>query len=904
MAKALENSYRLENGNSHIDPADMRRAINEFEFFMSNYQQIVNKERQLVPFKLNEFQRRLFETILPMVKKETRLDKRHRVVVVKGRQVGASVGVVALINNICAFVSGMEHLNVGHVFPVGDTITKFYKQKVEPIITGVHPDLFPTMTRETLSSSILTHYKDIKGIPRDNYYELISSNASSIRSSTINVLLEDECFSGDVEVLTDKGFRRLDSLDKTEKIAQFNCENREISYAKPLRYIDREYNGDAFEWCYGDSKFVTTAMHDFIVGGTVNQVSGKPDFYKKPACTVVCNGNHSVPVCGVGIGDNTPLTALERLGIATQADGYVVGERHRRGKRGSNVGWTMCRLTVKRKSKIDRMKRLLNEAGIDWKEEHTKRSEEGYVTFVYDLPYKNPKLLSSFLSVECGQQRAKEILHEILHWDGYGLDRNTLSGKTYLPARGYYSSVIEENRDFVASIALQAGQRIGTGVQVDDRSENHKDIYRIYTRKSGKQTYDSFSKKAITYKGRVYCVTVPTGAMFVRTGGKVWVCGNCSFYTRPEQLEDAILPAMPDYGFSLIVYLSTVSDKKTTFFLDKIKMAKDNPEDWSLVFVPWYFTYPERPVGIDFDSLILNEYEANVMVPAFERDHLPRERWGDCIDWYRRRSQDGTSMKEEYPTTLDEVLAMGEDERVFNGDSLLAQEKNVEDAPYYRLITDNLTGKVEAQTTEDETPLKIYRKPVYGRRYRLVVDPITAHSDMTDYFAMMIFDTKSHEQMAVFRGRGFSDDDYADFAVGLAKIYNNAEICPEINVASGFIAGVNTRHYYHWFYANDKARRDKEIGLRTTASSKERMVDQLKTLLDRGLIKIHDRDNLDELNNFVKKVKLRSDGSKSIYMAAKGKTHDDTVACNFIYAGSLQQRDLEGIRKTGFSLCW
>lgn len=570
MAKALENSYRLENGSEHIDPADMRRAINEFEFFMSNYQQIVNKERQLVPFKLNEFQRRLFETILPMVKKETRLDKRHRVVVVKGRQVGASVGVVALINNICAFVSGMEHLNVGHVFPVGDTITKFYRQKVEPIITGVHPDLFPTMTRETLSSSILTHYKDIKGIPRDNYYELISSNASSIRSSTINVLLEDEC----------------------------------------------------------------------------------------------------------------------------------------------------------------------------------------------------------------------------------------------------------------------------------------------------------------------------------------------SFYTRPEQLEDAILPAMPDYGFSLIVYLSTVSDKKSTFFLDKIKTARDNPEDWSLVFVPWYFTYPERPVGIDFDSLILNEYEANVMVPAFERDHLPRERWGDCIDWYRRRAQDGTSMKMEYPTTLDEVLAMGEDERVFNGDSLLAQEKNIEDAPYYRLITDNLTGKVEAQATDDETPLKIYRKPVYGRRYRLVVDPITAHSDMTDYFAMMVFDTKSHEQMAVFRGRGFSDDDYADFAVGLAKIYNNAEICPEINVASGFIAGVNTRHYYHWFYANDKARRDKEIGLRTTVSSKERMVDQLKTLLDRGLIKIHDRDNLDELNNFVKKVKLRGDGSKSIYMAAKGKTHDDTVACNFIYAGSLQQRDLEGIRKTGFSLCW
>lgn len=569
MAKALENSYRLPNKDIPLEKGDFVQAIQNFEYFMANYQQIVNKERQLVPFKLNAFQRKLFEVILPMVQKETRLDRRHRVVVVKGRQVGASVGVVALINYICAFVSGMENLSVGHVFPVGDTITKFYTQKVSPIITGVHPQLFPTMERETLSSSILTHYKDIKGIPRNNFYELISSGASSIRSSTINVLLEDEC----------------------------------------------------------------------------------------------------------------------------------------------------------------------------------------------------------------------------------------------------------------------------------------------------------------------------------------------SFYTRPEQLEDAILPAMPDYGFSLIVYLSTVSDKKSMFFLDKIKAARDNPEDWTLIFVPWYFTYPERTVGVDFDSLILSEYEENVMVPAFKADNLPKERWGDCIDWYRRRAQDGVAMKMEYPTTLDEVLTIGEDERVFGGESLEHQEKNIEEASPYRLVTDNLTGKVEAQETEF-SPFVIYRNPVYGRRYRVSVDPITAQSDTSDYFVMQVFDIKSHEQMAVFHGKGYDDDTYADYAVAIAKIYNNAEICPEINVASGFIAGVNNRHYYHWFYANEKARKSKEIGLRTTASSKERMVDQLKTLLDRELIKIHDRETLDELNNFVKKVRVRSDGGKSVYMAAKGKTHDDLVMALVIYAGSLSQRDLEQRKKTGFSIAW
>lgn len=570
MGKQIENTYRLENGNRHLTPEEIRAAVSDFEYFMSNCQQIVNKERQVVPFKLNAFQRKLFETILPMVMKETRLDKRHSICVVKGRQVGASVGTVALINYICAYVSNMSHLVVGHTFPVGDTITKFYKQKVEPIVSGVHPDLFPTMERETLSSSILTHYKDVKGIPRDNYYELISSNASSIRSSTVNVLVEDE------------------------------------------------------------------------------------------------------------------------------------------------------------------------------------------------------------------------------------------------------------------------------------------------------------------------------------------VC----FYTHPEQLQDAILPSMPDYGFSLVIYLSTVSDKKSTFFLDKIKTARDNPEDWSLIFVPWYFTYPERKVGIDFDSLILDDYEKDVILPAMQKDNIPKERWGDCIDWYRRRKISGVDMAREYPTTLDEVLTMGEDEKVFGTETLQKQEKNIEDTPYYRLITDNLTEKVEAQQVDDETPLKIYRNPVYGRRYRLVIDPITAMNDSTDFFAMMVFDTQSHEQMAVFHGRGFSDDDYADQAVCLARIYNNAEICPEINVASGFIAGVNNRRYYHWFYANEKARKNKEIGLRTTASSKERMVDQLRTLLDRELIKIHDRENLDELNNFVKKVKLRSDGTKSIYMAAKGKTHDDLCACNWIYAGSLNQYQLEQRKKVGFSLAW
>ena len=86
----LQNSYRLPNGEDRISYDNMEKAISDFSFFAKNYQQIVNKQRLTVPFELNQFQKRFFSKLLPMVKPETRLNRRHSVVVVKPRQVGAS----------------------------------------------------------------------------------------------------------------------------------------------------------------------------------------------------------------------------------------------------------------------------------------------------------------------------------------------------------------------------------------------------------------------------------------------------------------------------------------------------------------------------------------------------------------------------------------------------------------------------------------------------------------------------------------------------------------------------------------------------------------------------------------------------------------------------------------------
>lgn len=569
--KKIDNDYRLPNADRNLTPEEIREAFSHFEYFMANCQQIVNKDRQLVPFKLNEFQRRLFSTILPMVHKGTRLDKRHTILVVKSRQVGASVGITALINYLCAFAD-LQNINIAHVFPVGDTITKFYQQKVLPIISGVHSSIFPTMERETLSSSIMTHYKDIKGIPLNNYYELISSGSDSIRSSTINILLEDE------------------------------------------------------------------------------------------------------------------------------------------------------------------------------------------------------------------------------------------------------------------------------------------------------------------------------------------VC----YYKRPEKLESAVLPSLPDTGFSLLVYLSTVGeDASSMFFLEKLKIALDNPEDWTIIFVPWFYTYPERKIGVEYDSLILDEYESETLVPAFIKEGLPKERWGDCISWYRKRLRDFNNnrkrMQLEYPSTLNEVMSINSDKCVFQKESLDAQEKNIMPGTPMRFVTDNATGKVEMQET-DISPFTLFKRPIPGHRYRITIDPITAIGESTDRFAMSVWDLANNEQVACFAERGLQDEDYADWAVSIGMVYNKAELCPEINVGAGFVVAVNARRYYRWMYENKRNKTDRTPGLRTTVSTKVRMIDAADAMFNRETVILHSRETLDECRSMVRKIKTRPDGSKSVKMEAAGKKKDDLCATVWLFAGSLDSRAIEGRKKNGFAI--
>lgn len=398
-------------------------------------------------------------------------------------------------------------------------------------------------------------------------------------------------------------------------------------------------------------------------------------------------------------------------------------------------------------------------------------------------------------------------------------------------------------------------------------------------------------------RGGYYEIT-SAGSNSVRSGTvSVWLADEPSEYRNPEMVEDAISGAISSYGWSFTAYIGTFSDRLSQYFLNKIQTALDNPDEMELVFIPWFLVYGREGDGVGYTTDDYTQYDKEVVIPEMIKYGIPESEWHDKIGWYHRRALRTSKMKFEFPSSIEDILALTTDKLVFNKESLDRQQNNIIAGEKYRILTDNATRKTEAQVT-DVSPFTIFKKPIYGHRYRIAIDPITARSQDTDFFSMQVMDMNNHEQVAVFRDRGLADEDYADWAVSIATIYNNAELCPEINVANGFIVAVNARRYYHWYYQDKKSRADRIPGLRTTVTTKELFIDKLNALLDGDRIILHDEVTLDELRNMVKKIK--SNGT--VRMEAKRGHHDDSVAALWIYAGSLNMNELERGKRSGFAI--
>lgn len=334
----------------------------------------------------------------------------------------------------------------------------------------------------------------------DDVREIIQQAKTKSIDSEYKCFIIDECVTGDTEILTRKGWKRIDSITELDDVAQYTEDGR-IEFVENWEYVKKEYFGDMYDVSFRNGKrHVLMSPHHVQ---PTRKVKSKElvEEYIQDAKFGQCR---ELVVAGKGTGNNELLSCFDRLYIACQADGYC----------NKNYSKSFWELHLSIPEKINRALDLLDDCGIEYK----VYGEEGKgcsIRFYYEFPCS--KKLCDYFDLNMGVDRAKDFIGEILLWDG--------SVKSGYP--GYYSCTDKDNVDFVSAVLSLCGYS-GTVNVSSDNNPNHNDVWSVNWYYQDYRTGQAVSKKIIhDWKGIIYCVKVPSQMIVLRADGFTFISGNC-----------------------------------------------------------------------------------------------------------------------------------------------------------------------------------------------------------------------------------------------------------------------------------------------------------------------------------------------------------------------------------------
>lgn len=405
------------------------------------------------------------------------------------------------------------------------------------IAVGIHREIMPgertlfLVDQIELGEQMVSHFRrnfpDLRvGLEMGNYEEndecdiLVASvqTLGHIKSNRFRKFTKrgfkkfilDECFTGETEILTERGFVRFDELTRDLLVAQYD--NGNITFTQPSRYINREYEGELLtvETDRGIS-LRCTPNHELL------SINKDGVYVKKPAIRSVFTQNYRYPVAGRHIEGEDTLSPWERLMIAAQADSTI------HAVHADNT--VTLAFSFSKQRKIDRFLDIVSAGG--WKLTEVAGKTDHNATrrrfMVHRLDGASKNIEDHFSLRLISQKKASAIIEEMVEWDGHK------------PSNGfYYSNTDEKAVDFYQAVAILAGYKTLKRVQTDDRKESYSDVYRLYIKTD--LDYVNLQRPAKTvehFTGRVYCVTVPSGNIVIRRNGKPLVVGNCHKSTAP-----------------------------------------------------------------------------------------------------------------------------------------------------------------------------------------------------------------------------------------------------------------------------------------------------------------------------------------------------------------------------------
>lgn len=317
---------------------------------------------------------------------------------------------------------------------------------------------------------------------------------------------ESECFDKYTEILTNNGYKRFENLTDEDKVAQYNMEDKSISFVKPLRRIKRHYKGKMHYYQNSTIDLMVTPNHEVV---TKRDDSDK--FMKIKSCNVKYKDSNVLPISGYKDGDKE-FTALDKLLVALYFCGDIYRFRLVFGRPIPSPGFSFV-FNSDEKAKIEKIEELLNELNIEYEKSNTDCGK----ILIHVAHFEDIDLVSkiedlSYINIEeVSKGWIDKFINELEYWNGH------VDG---LFVHRYPS---EKSIDTISTLCVLSGRRSkNSGVL---HSVKYGNYWSIMIEKGDECSYPL--KEEVDYDDFVYCVEVSTGCVVVRRNKSVCISGNC-----------------------------------------------------------------------------------------------------------------------------------------------------------------------------------------------------------------------------------------------------------------------------------------------------------------------------------------------------------------------------------------
>jgi ribonucleoside-diphosphate reductase beta chain len=346
-----------------------------------------------------------------------------------------------------------------------------------------------------------------------DWHKRLTEDERVLLTQIFRFFTQTDCFSDDTEVLTPFGWKFIKDVTLEDTVAQVDMD-RTLSFVKPLRVVKNKHQGEMYHYkdINGNVDLLVTPNHKMFY---TDRFGVHQSTHAKNMLFYQNIKHHTAPSKVLVQEDESNLTPMERLAIAFQADGNVKNDTD-----GSRLGYRPVWFSFTKKRKIERLHKLLNNAGIGF---DFTVNEKGYSVFKTHWPLDQQNYLTKdFCWVNLNsftKNKSSQFIEEVQHWDSH-VDR---WGKII------FTNTNKTASDMVQAVGVLAGYTCHYVQYTDPRSEKFNDTFKVTLRPYVPVDGQAIRRgqEIVQYEGDVVCLTVPEGFLLVRRNGKTSISGNC-----------------------------------------------------------------------------------------------------------------------------------------------------------------------------------------------------------------------------------------------------------------------------------------------------------------------------------------------------------------------------------------